>query len=142
ETVDPDYLPTVFLTKYGSGDIYIDNENTTHDIIVVRGTPGLKFSWSAKYRQGSLNVFRLSESEIGKPEIVDYDFVNESSLDYEQNLLDYEAFAENYVNVCNAQSEAYAMTGYTYFTQYELQSQNYAALGAKYYEEFERSIVA
>lgn len=142
ETVDPDYLPTVFLTKYGSGDIYIDNENTTHDIIVVRGTPGLKFSWSAKYRQGSLNVFRLSESEIGKPEIVDYDFVNESNLDYEQNLLDYETFAENYVNVCNAQSEAYAMTGYTYFTQYELQSQNYAALGAKYYEEFERSIVA
>lgn len=142
ETVDPDYLPTVFLTKYGSGDIYIDNENTTPDIIVVRGTPGLKFSWSAKYRQGSLNVFRLSESEIGKPEIVDYDFVNESSLDYEQNLLDYEAFAENYVNVCNAQSEAYAMTGYTYFTQYELQSKNYAALGAKYYEEFERSIVA
>ena len=89
-----------------------------------------------------MNVFRLSESEIGKPEIVDYDFVNESSLDYEQNLLDYEAFAENYVNVCNAQSEAYAMTGYTYFTKYELQSKNYAALGAKYYEEFERSIVA
>lgn len=88
ETVMPDYRPIIFLTKYGQGDVWVDDENTMHDILVIRGTPGLKFSWEARYQQKAIHPERLKIADFDRPETVDPDFNLEASLE-QSGAVDY-----------------------------------------------------
>lgn len=141
ECVSPDSIPLVFLTKYGQGDIWVDDERTTHEVAVICGTPGLKFSWETRYLQGNAYQDRLRIRDFDDPYITDEDYLGDTNSEIAQNTLDYESMADDYATVCNAEAESYAVAGYVYFTQYESQAENYAAIGAKYYEDFERSLL-
>ena len=35
----------IFLTPYGKGEIYYNEEDSLKDILLIQGTPNLKFSW-------------------------------------------------------------------------------------------------
>lgn len=80
---------SVFLTKYGEGDIWVENRSPEH--FTVKGTPGLKFSWEIKAKQLNFEDLRLEEDRnIG---VEDSDIENEvfSFLEREQeDLIDYE----------------------------------------------------
>lgn len=141
ECVSPDSIPLVFLTKYGQGDIWVDDERTTHEVAVICGTPGLKFSWETRYLQGNAYQDRLRIRDFDDPYITDEDYLGDTNNEIAQNTVDYESMADDYATVCNAEAESYAVAGYVYFTQYESQAENYAAIGAKYYEDFERSLL-
>ena len=43
--------PRVFLTKYGLGDVYYDEKNSTESYLLIKGTPNLKFSWEVRCLQ-------------------------------------------------------------------------------------------
>ena len=58
ETVDLDGYH-VFLQKEGPGDLWVDYKGTNS--FVVKGTPGLKFSWELKAKQIDHNNRRLEE---------------------------------------------------------------------------------
>ena len=141
ECVSPDSIPLVFLTKYGQGDIWVDDERTNHEVAVICGTPGLKFTWETRYMQGNGYQDRLRIRDFDDPYITDEDYLGDTNSEIAQNTLDYESMADDYATVCNAEAESYAVAGYVYFTQYESQAKNYAAIGAKYYEDFERSLL-
>lgn len=53
-----------FLTKYGQGDIWVEDESTKHDVIFARGTPGLKFAWETRYQQIDSWAERLRENNF------------------------------------------------------------------------------
>ncbi len=86
ETIITSHESTVFLTKYGPGDVWVDEEKSTDRVIAVAGTPGLKFSWETRFLQigntGERNEpFRSDEGEI--------DYEKEGSdyvMDYERRL--------------------------------------------------------
>lgn len=141
ECVSPDSIPLVFLTKYGQGDIWVDDERTNHEVAVICGTPGLKFTWETRYMQGNGYQDRLRIRDFDDPYITDEDYLGDTNNEIAQNTVDYESMADDYATVCNAEAESYAVAGYVYFTQYESQAENYAAIGAKYYEDFERSLL-
>lgn len=102
ETVNSAYLPTVFLTKYGEGDIWV--ENVEHDTVAVRGTPGLRFAWETRYAQANTVVDRLRVMGYDfKDESREHDFDGEANVDYEHS--------ETNVD--------YALAGYEYFTEFE-----------------------
>jgi len=61
ETVDLDGYQ-VFLTKYGRGDLWVEERLTDH--FVVGGDPGLRFGWEIKAHQFDHNGKRLEESYI------------------------------------------------------------------------------
>ena len=87
ETVNPDYLPTVFLTKYGEGDVWAEERG--RESITVRGTPGLRFAWEARYMQancyqGRLRVKDFAEADKDAP---DYDL--EANIDCARHTVDY-----------------------------------------------------
>lgn len=89
ETVDPNYAPTVILTKYGEGDIWYDRDASDHNILVVRGTPGLAFAWQVMYAQTNAEIQRLR--------VQGYDYKDMSAVvDYEsENMVDWEHSPEN-----------------------------------------------
>ena len=120
ETVNTDYEPTVFLTKYGVGDIWVDDERTSHDVIVVCGTPKLKFSWETRYQQLNCCQERLPVVDFGEKN--EPDFLNEARAEFEKISIDYEALADEYL------------------TLYKKTSIDYEMVGALYYKEFERGL--
>ena len=102
EMVNNAYLPTAFLTKYGEGDIWV--EEVAHDIITVRGTPGMKFAWETRYAQGNARVERLRVMGF------DYmDMSNEREFDTDAAVA-YEHSKENI---------DYAEMGFEYFREFE-----------------------
>lgn len=102
ETVNNVYIPTVFLTKYGDGDIWV--ENVAHDIVTVRGTPGLSFAWETLYAQGNARLERMRVMAF------DYmDVSHENDFDIDASIA-YEHSAENI---------DYALGAYEYFTEFE-----------------------
>lgn len=124
EVVNKEYKPIVFLTKYGEGDIYFDEEKSTYGIIALHGTPGLRFSWETRYQQGNCCQDRMRIEGYDRYEVSDVDFALSAEIESEHNSIDYENEANEYLML------------------YELQSVNYADEGAKYYNEFERGLVA
>ena len=124
ETVDQFYIPVTFLTPYGQGELYIDEENSSHDVISVCGTPGLKFSWETRYRQINVVPERLRGAECGNPQIEELDYPESAMVAIEQNTTDY------------------AMQGQEYFNFYESTAIDYAVEGCNYYTDFERSLIA
>ena len=102
ETVDNAYLPTVFLTKYGEGDIWV--ERVSHDIVTVRGTPGLEFAWETRYVQANAWVERLRVMDFDyKDESTERDFEGEAAVAYEHSKSNID----------------YAQMGYEYYTDFE-----------------------
>lgn len=90
QTVSTDMEYQVFLQKEGMGDLWIAEKN--EEYFLVRGTPGLKFSWECKVKQRDYEYERLDVYDE-KPKEQELDYENESFaylMDYERNLLDYE----------------------------------------------------
>lgn len=59
ETIDTNTEYTIFLTKYGIGDIYVSDRQP--DYFEVTGTPNLTFSWQLLATQRDYNSIRLDE---------------------------------------------------------------------------------
>lgn len=71
ETVSTDREYQVFLQKEGSGDIWI--EEKFPEYFLVKGTPGLKFSWESKARQRDFEDERLEIfDENSEEQRIDY----------------------------------------------------------------------
>ncbi len=86
ETVVLSHKPVVFLTKYGQGDVWVDDDKSTNTVIVVSGTPGLSFAWETRYLQTKASNERLitPNEPAGS-----FDYENEAYeylLDYERKL--------------------------------------------------------
>jgi hypothetical protein len=63
ETVRTDIEYFVFLQKEGQGDLWVDAKEP--DYFIVRGTPGLVFSWEIKSVQKGFETLRLDEYGTG-----------------------------------------------------------------------------
>ena len=74
ETINTQIEYQVFLQKEARGDIWVDSKNYDH--FVVKGDPGLKFSWEVKVKQKSFEYQRL--------EIIDIQENVEKAIDYEK----------------------------------------------------------
>ena len=59
ETIDTNTKYTIFLTKYGVGDIHVSDRQP--DYFEVTGTPNLTFSWQLLATQRDYNSIRLDE---------------------------------------------------------------------------------
>lgn len=59
ETIDTNTKYTIFLTKYGVGNIYVSDRQP--DYFEVTGTPNLTFSWQLLATQRDYNSIRLDE---------------------------------------------------------------------------------
>ena len=66
ETVNTHMEYQVFLQKEGEGDLWVAEKGP--GAFVVRGTPGLKFSWEVKLRQRDCEYLRLEDIETQKDE--------------------------------------------------------------------------
>ncbi len=73
EVIDISVECTVFLTKYGEGDIWVNEKENTNDVISIVGTPGMRFSWEIRYAQAGVDLERMKKVER-----------NELSADYEE----------------------------------------------------------
>lgn len=62
ETVNTNVEYSVFLQKEGPGDLWIDEKERSY--FVVKGTPGLKFSWELKAVQRGYENYRLDDDAI------------------------------------------------------------------------------
>lgn len=124
ETVNSDYMPIVFLTKYGKGELFMDYEQTTHDKIVVCGTPGLRFSWETRYQQANSYHERLRPWVKEEETLNGRDYSLEANIDYKDNAKDYAFLSAQYIDGYNRTSIDYSFEG------------------AKYYEAYERSLIA
>ena len=54
----------IFLTPYGKGEIYYNEEDSLKDILLIQGTPNLKFSWEIKFIQighGNKDTLRFDD---------------------------------------------------------------------------------
>ena len=71
ETVRTDIEYQVFLQKEGRGDIWVESKNSI--FFVIKGTPGLKFSWEIKAKQIGFEFERLERKEISEMEQLDLD---------------------------------------------------------------------
>lgn len=101
ETVNKTYEPTVFLTKYGQGDIWVEDESTKHDVIFARGTPGLKFAWETRYQQIDSWAERLRENNFEQiKESTSHDVLEESIVYIEHAFIDYGTEGANYYQLC------------------------------------------
>ena len=94
--IDPVFAETVvlqdayqvFLQKYGAGECYVSERNSTY--FVVEGTPGLKFGWEMKAKQIGVDQQRLyrfdmlnNEQAVGNHNFTDEaDHINASATDY------------------------------------------------------------
>lgn len=90
ETVSTDRTYQVFLQKEGSGDLWV--EEKTEEYFLVKGTPGLPFSWEAKVKQRDYEYERLDifDENQGETEV---DYESEAILyleQYEKEILEYE----------------------------------------------------
>ena len=108
ETVRMDLNYQVFLQKYGPGDLWID-ERTEH-YFIVKGTPGLKFSWELKARQLSFEACRLDEvSELDIAEDTTRSMervLEQDTYDYGEEAFDIEnVYDENLDDILAEQEE-------------------------------------
>lgn len=79
----------VFLTQYGRGDIYVAERTPAY--FLVRGTPGLEFSWELKAKQRDFEAQRLDAFRIEEPEEgIDYEVEAEKYLNQLQEVMKYE----------------------------------------------------
>ena len=67
ETVRTDIEYQVFLQKEGRGDIWVESKNSI--FFVIKGTPGLKFSWEIKAKQIGFEFERLENKGISMEQL-------------------------------------------------------------------------
>lgn len=72
ETVDLTHDYRVFLTKYGEGDIWV--EEVTPYYITVKGTPELEFDWKIDCIQRNYNLVNMEKFEQDTYDILDVDY--------------------------------------------------------------------
>lgn len=65
---------SVFLQKEGEGDLWVESKEFTH--FLVKGTPGLRFSWELKAVQRGYETVRMSDMAL-----------RENEMELEQELL-------------------------------------------------------
>lgn len=87
ETVNTYVEYSVFLQKEGPGDLWIDEKDRSY--FVVKGTPGLKFSWELKAVQRGFENYRLDDDALRQSSYVVDDDVG-LSMDDELDALDSE----------------------------------------------------
>lgn len=92
QCIDTSYQYKVFLTAYGSGELYVDV--IEKDYFIIKGKPDLKFSWEIKALQKDMNGIRFRQSDIIQIEIG-----NGINYEYETDLIlnEAEQEVENYV---------------------------------------------
>lgn len=118
ETVNGNCLPTVFLTPYGEGALYVDK--VEHDVVTVRGTPGLRFAWETRYAQTNAYVQRLKVMDFDMPDRSgEHDFDSEAAVDLEHTAPDIIVSAQNYLTSYAARAVDYGQAGYEYYTEFE-----------------------
>lgn len=117
ETVNPDYMPTVFLTKYGKeGDIWV--EDVTHDVVLVRGTPGIKFAWDTRYQQANIAQGRLRNLGFENKETFGAEYEDEAAVWIEHNTVDYKRLALESLDDATQPNIDYAEQGYEIYEEY------------------------
>lgn len=90
ETVTSDMAYYVFLQKEGKGDLWV--EEKTPEYFLVKGTPGLSFSWEVKAKQRDYEYERMESFDESKRERdTDYGAQAIAYLENcEREILDYE----------------------------------------------------
>lgn len=83
ETIDLDVQYQVFLQKYGQGDCWVSERNSSY--FVVEGTVGLKFGWELKAIQLDYDNVRLEEFEKTEDDII-----TDTIEDLFSDLIDFE----------------------------------------------------
>lgn len=82
ETIDSINEYTVFLQKYGQGDLWVDEVNQHY--FIVKGTvENLKFAWEVKAKQKDYSMYRL-ETEASNNfdvEYIDNDYISENEYE-------------------------------------------------------------
>ena len=86
ETIDIDYTYQVFLQKYGQGDCYITERNSTY--FIVEGTPNLKFGWELKTIQFDANGMRLDLTKDILEDISEEEDITDSLDEYLYSVLE------------------------------------------------------
>lgn len=89
ETICLNFEYHVFLQKEGSGDIWVEEKQNM--FFVVKGTPGLKFSWEIKAKQKDYETERLEDKE-GYQTIVDSDYENDGFEEIENYIKSQEEY--------------------------------------------------
>lgn len=79
ETVRTDIEYAVFVQKEGQGDIWIEEKE--YEYFLVKGTPGLKFSWELKAVQKGFEELRIDEPVL-------MDDAYENTFDLDENFAD------------------------------------------------------
>ena len=93
ETINIDMEYAVFLQKEGEGDIWVDSKEATY--FIVKGTPGLAFSWELKATQRGFEQLRLDDQALKDIEIADTSDLEEI---LEAELLEYDKEMEGLMN--------------------------------------------
>ncbi len=117
ETVSRDALPAVFLTPCGEGTVYVGE--LSHDVVTVRGTPGLAFSWETRYPQANACAQRLREKELDELDLGGPDYDSEAAVDLEHTARNMAAAAGDYLRDRAALAVDYGAAGCEYFEEYE-----------------------
>ncbi len=79
ETVDISMEYHVFLQKEGQGDIWVSRKDT--QFFIVKGTPGLHFSWEIKARQFDSSLTRLDLTKEEEEDPLDYEKLYRDELE-------------------------------------------------------------
>lgn len=82
ETIDTIHRYRVFLTKYGQGDIWVDEVQSTY--IIIKGEPNLEFDWKVDCAQKGHNVSFLEPFK--------------DNDDYDATDMSYESMADQYLH--------------------------------------------
>ena len=90
ETISADCKYYVFLQKEGEGDLWVQEK--MKDYFLVKGTPGISFSWELKAKQNGYEYERLEVFSKNNEETdINYSAMAAAYLrDYEKEILSYE----------------------------------------------------
>lgn len=82
----------VFLQKEGQGDLWVDLKESAY--FIVKGTPGLKFSWEIKAKQRDYEYERLESTEVTRNDVEIIDYETQGQGLFEEYLLEKETAYE------------------------------------------------
>ena len=92
ETINTGIEYQVFLQKEGAGDLWVDSKEPA--FFIVKGTPGLKFSWEIKAKQRDFEYERLEDAETTKNDVKTINYETQGQKIFEKYLLEKETTYE------------------------------------------------
>lgn len=92
ETINTGIEYQVFLQREGQGDLWVDIKEPAY--FVVKGTPGLKFSWEMKAKQRDYEYERLEDTELAENDINIINYEEQGQKLFEEYLLEKETAYE------------------------------------------------